>query len=260
MKINLFRNSIFFLLLASVTVATAGGNEERKDLTFAPIMRPKVEGTEAKGVIKMNLSSLIFTNLAFQTEYAFHKNLSGALGFSYLLGTKLPPVISSAGLADTKVNGYSLTPEFRFYPGKKEKHQAPHGFYFAPYARYAKFNFSASYLDAVRNFNGTIDATYSGFAGGLMIGSQWIIGNHFSIDLFIVGGHVGSGSLEINAYDPNVSEMDDLEKEAVKQSIKNTASFIGTGSATVEGDNIKASFATPFNGLRGLGLNIGFAF
>ena len=237
-------------------------------------LRPSADESP-KSVIKMNISQIGFTNLSFQYEYAFHKNMSGALGISFFIPRKLPSAFSvgeettdaALGLLSPTFKAWAFTPEFRFYPGAKEENVAPHGFYLAPYFRYAKYGVSASYGAKVNNKVETFSysLSYAGFTGGLMIGSQWIIGEHFSLDWWILGGGAGSAKVTAQAASStaNMSPQDqaDLKKEIEglydEPNILNLSNPVVTTTAT--------SFKMVFNGvpmrsIRGFGICLGFAF
>jgi len=231
-----------------------------------------------KQVVKLNLSQLFLTNIALQYEYGFHKNFSAALGVSYLVPRKLPTLVydepsSVDGFISPKFGGFSITPEVRFYPGKKETRQAPHGFYLAPYFRYTRYKVSGDYNDVVsasvtNKYKGT--ATYSGNSFGLMIGSQWIIGKHFSIDWWIIGGGYGKAKLKLEAVavDGNLN-YNAVQQENLKNDIKNNIGDLGRygdGNLTVESTPNSASATVKglsnisLRGLVVFGLNLGFAF
>lgn len=229
-----------------------------------------------KHVIKLNLSQLALTNISLQYEFAFHKNFSAALGGSYLLPRNIPsqfftPSSNGSGYQLPKFGGWSVTPEIRFYPGKKVKHQAPHGFYLAPYFRYSKYNLNSDYVN-IDSASGDrqdykVKASYSGFTAGLMIGSQWIIGKHFSIDWWIIGGGYGKAKFKINAESTDGSlnmspqEQDDLKRD-IRDNIEELGSF-GNGEVTVETTPNSATATVkglPMTSIRGFGLTLGFAF
>lgn len=246
----------------------------KKKSTFLKDETPAV--STPKNVIKLNLSQLALVNFSLQYERAFHKNFSAALGVSYMLKRDIPgqiftPTENGSGYQLPQFGGWAITPEIRFYPGKKVKHQAPHGFYMAPYFRYSKYSMYSSYVDidsiSGDRSNYEVKASYSGFTAGLMLGSQWMIGKHFSIDWWIVGGGYGKAKLKIHAEstDPGFylspQEQDDL-KQDVKENTSELGSF-GNGEITVETTSNSATTTVsglPMISLRGFGLTLGFSF
>lgn len=239
-------------------------------------MKDDAPASSPKQVIKLNLTQLALTNISMQYEFAFHKNFSAALGVSYLIKREIPsqfftPSSNGEGYALPKFGGWSVTPEIRIYPGKKVKHQAPHGFYLAPYFRYSKYSMSTLYVDRdsttgqQNTYN--VKAAYSGFTAGLMIGSQWIIGKHFSIDWWILGGGYGKAKFMINSEstDGNL-HMSPQEQENLKNDIRTNIGELGSfgnGEVTVETTHNSATATVrglPMTSIRGFGLVLGFAF
>ncbi len=287
-KLTLILASVLLTSFTFQLKADKGNPDENKDSLKeedAPksilLRKPAAEMLGSKQVIKLSLSQLIFTNFSFQYEYAFHKNMSGALGLSFLLPRSIPGYFFKAP-TDANTSGYSLpnfggwaiTPEFRFYPGAKVNHQAPHGFYFAPYFRYAKYTLKANYTDVGTNASTgapydnhyAVKASYYGHTIGLMIGSQWIIGKHFSIDWWIVGAGAGRAkfSIEGTSTDANTN-LSSADQAQLNSDISGSMSDLGSfGKGTVVVTTTSNSAKVVVSGLPMLsvraGLTLGFAF
>ena len=275
-KIIITVTMVSFAFITKVTANHEPFLKEKKSV----LLKSSVEAGSRtpKQVVKLNISQLFLTNLALQYEYGFHKNFSAALGVSYLVPRKMPTQVydepsSADGFISPKFGGFSITPEIRFYPGKKETRQAPHGFYLAPYFRYTRYTVSADYNEVVsptvtNKYKGT--ATYSGNSFGLMIGSQWIIGKHFSIDWWIIGGGYGKAKLKLEAVALNENlNYTDLEQENLKNDLKNNIGELGRygdGNVTLESTPNSASATVKglsnisLRGLVVFGFNLGFVF
>jgi hypothetical protein len=237
--------------------------------------RDRVNGIpEAKFVFKWNLSPIIFTEFAFQAEYAFHKNMSGALGFAIMPARGLPsPFISGAQqanqfLTSSKVSHWSITPEFRYYPGKKEVHQAPHGFYVAPYFRYEKYKYTASYRYTTgdkKDVGVDFTATYGGPTFGLMVGAQWRITQNLYFDWWIVGGGGGTASFVLDSQLSGAT-LSQANQDEVKKSLEENFGLLssivgGKPTVTVTSTSAKAELSgLPNSSLRLMGFCFGFAF
>lgn len=227
-------------------------------------------------VIKLNASQLALKNISLQYELGFHKNMSVALGYSNFLRREIPSQIYSNDKADgyqlPYMKGWAITPEFRFYPGKKEEKQAPHGFYLAPYMRYSKYTLGADYIEidattkAIRKYEMT--GTYKGSTVGLMLGSQWIVGKHFSFDWWILGGGVGKAKLVLEAKGSGLNltpaQQDDL-KSNVTDNLGELGKF-SKGAVAIETTSNSAKITisgVPMTSIRGAlvaGFNFGFKF
>jgi len=236
------------------------------------VVKDEGDGYYPHSVVKLNLTQLAILNLSLQYEFAFHKNISVAIGVSRFLPHPFPGLFtkddpSGEGLRDAKFSGTSITPEFRFYPGRKQKHKAPHGFYLALYLRYATYTLSSQYYNIYNNQNYGYDvsATYKGVNGGLMLGYQWIIAKHVSLDFWILGGGFGQAKFNLTANSQGVSLSPDQQNQ-VKQAVYDEmlqAKFLNASDPviTTTDHSVQASMSgLPMASLRGLGLCLGIAF
>lgn len=236
------------------------------------LIRMDYDEETPNSVLKMNVSQLGVRNLSFQYEYGFHKNMSGALGLSSLMKQKSPTFFTEEdptgeGLRNTEIKGFAITPEFRFYPGVKDEHQAPHGFYVGAYYRYAKYTYTSDYSVKVstgRTYAYDLVATYKGGTFGLLLGSQWIIGKHFSIDWWILGGGAGNSRFLLEAagsgFIMNAQEQADV-KAAIEDRIGDVPVVDLGGKVTTTSNSVKmTSDKLPMLSFRGFGLCLGFAF
>jgi len=157
--------------------------------------------------IKINLMALALNNISVFGEFAFHKNMSGQLGFRYMiplnLTKKLSSVIPDSLGITAKMSGYAITPEFRFYPGKHEENAAPHGFYLGLYGRYSKLN-----IDFTKEFNGSYGRKTVDFKLGLtQMSAGFILGAQgakkgVTIDWWIMAAGIGVAQMKGTAKDP----------------------------------------------------------
>lgn len=223
---------------------------------------------ENKSVVKLNLSALAYKSYSFQYEMALAKNMSVACGLRLTPNIGFPKRItaldSTGELAKIGIKGWAFTPEFRFYPGKKEKKQAPRGFYLAPYLRYTHFatNIPVTINDSITgahtfSMTGNINALTLGF----MIGAQWIIKDRVSIDWWILGGSTGSykSTFEIEA---DLKGVPQSERTKWENDIQTTVSQL-PGVSSVEGKVYDTKLTVDVKGkLAGVrsGVCIGFAF
>lgn len=229
---------------------------------------------EPNMVVKWNVTQLAFRNLSFQFEYGFHKNFSGALGFNFLLKRSFPELFveqdpTGEGLHDPELKGWAITPEFRFYPGRKEEKKAPRGFYLAPYFRYAKYTIDSQYSIAFsdgKNYSYDFQLTYSGYSAGLMIGQQWLIGKHFSIDWWIIGAGAGKAKIKMDAVGSGIVMNAQDQAEAKQQvegefsdSIWGYDADVSTTSNSIKAE-VKGLSMISLRSLVIFGLNLGIAF
>lgn len=123
--------------------------------------------------IKVNLLSPLASTFSGFYERKIAPNASVQLGLSF----------TGAELDDMKLNGWSITPEFRYYAGKKEAMQ---GFYVAPFMRFGNFEVSDDFAKA----------DLKSIGAGLLVGNQWIFRKGLSLDVFM-GPSYSSGNLKL---------------------------------------------------------------
>lgn len=251
---------VFFCVLSAMSTLTFGqvrGGGRSSD--YDPMEKPNI--------VKLNLSSLAYKNIALQYERVLGEKISVALGVRFMPKGALPLTKSidnaasgdSASFSDWKAGSFAITPEFRFYP----KH-AGKGFYLAPYLRYrnVSMDFPIDYTDD----NGgaqkiSVTGNASSFMGGLMIGSQFNLGKMVTLDWFIIGVQYGvtNGKMDIKTTQTlSASDQTDIRNDL--DDFKETLNAFNDFSYTVgaNGGSISGKFGAV--GFRGFGLNLGFKF
>ena len=224
----------------------------------------RISGDNPKNVIKINVFALGLSNFSFQYERVLGQKYAVALGFSMMPSRNLPTLLSdldsSKTLSKLKISDWSITPEFRWYPGTKQG--APHGFYLAPYLRYSNTDLTLPYeytLSGMGSRTDNIEGNYTGFGGGLMMGAQWLIKQKFSIDWWILGGHYGSGSSSVSIA-ADYTSLSATQRAEVKAKLDKTELPVGKINSSITDTGAKINIdKLPYFGLRG-GLTIGYAF
>lgn len=232
-----------------------------------------VNAVLGKNLIKFNLSGLAIQNYMLQYERVLSKGQSIALTFSIAPNVPLPfksTLLSDFGnnsdaaraIITTTYKKYTATLEYRFYFSGK----APKGLYFAPFARYMNMNQSNVYTFTPSDgklHTANMHSSFGGFAGGFLIGDQFLIGPHFAIDWWIVGPFYGTN---INAgfvgTDPQMGDMssqdlanvvDDIQK--IKLPLYKTTAVLTQATNTIE-----AKVKGPYYGVRAFGLCLAYRF
>lgn len=219
-------------------------------------------------IVKVNLTALPLKNFSIQYERVLQQKISVALGIRFMPNGNLPfkeslndaangdPDIEKA-INNAQMSNFSITPEFRFYPGKKGYGR---GFYIAPYYRYAKFTADAIPIDyTVLTSTKTIilKGDMTTHAGGLMLGAQWFLGKYVTLDWWILGAHYGAGSGSFVGT-PS-TPFNQIEQDEVRKTIENIDLPFGKITAEVTANSAKAIFDGPWGGLRA-GISIGVRF
>lgn len=215
--------------------------------------------SDAKSNIKLNILALLPVNISLQYEYTLNGNSGLCMGVSYLPERHMPgAAVSSQNegkVEDLSFSGFSITPEYRYY----FKGNGPKGLYLAGYVRYAKYTTPESDYKYDSN-DGTvktlkISGDYTVTVGGIMLGSQWLLGDKFTLDWWIIGAAFGSKEGKYSA--KGVFSSGD------QQDIKDNAADI-TGpfdvSVTTSGTEVDLVFDNNLPAIRAFGLCIGYRF
>jgi len=222
-----------------------------------------------KNNVKLNLFGLPLKNISLQYERGLTPKMSVCLGVRLQPKGTLPfksSVSNAIGDDDTasndfvnnaKLSSWGITPEFRYYFGKKPLN----GFYIAPYLRIGGNSLTWSYAFREDNgsmrpidFTGKINSIY----GGLMLGAQWHFGKSFLIDWWILGPSYGSMKINLSA-DTDLSDLSADDRKDLEESLDG----IGYGGheldSKIDNSGIRVSGRLPMFGLR-TGLCIGYTF
>ena len=223
-----------------------------------------------KNVVKINLVSLVFKNASLQYERVVAPKMSFALGVSIMPKSGLPFAQSlkenfadnddaQRAIESTKLSNFSITPEYRFYVGKKG---APIGFYVAPYLRYSKMTFEQLYEFTASNnkvYKPLISGDINNIGGGVMLGSQWALGSNITLDWWIAGGHIGSSSGTLLGK-ADMSDMSEADKKQLENDIEAVDIPLYDFDATVRSNEVEVKLKGGSAGIRAFGIALGFRF
>ncbi|RSK50867.1 DUF3575 domain-containing protein [Hymenobacter rigui] len=155
-------------------------------------------------VVKVNILSPLVKTGSFFYEHKLSDNSSlqlGALFTSWKVDGN-----------NTKVSGFALTPEYRFY--LSERSTAPEGFYVGPFLRYQNLTLKDTYEEYSYDANGnprtttqTDEASLNTFGGGVVVGRQWIFKERFALDLFL-GPSYNGGSITMKSSSSGTDSFD----------------------------------------------------
>lgn len=235
-----------------------------------------VSDKPSKNLIKVNLTSLAILNFSLQYERVLSKNFSAAVSFSLMPKKSTPTIIADQFVrvgeifvdemdAETEdiirnlsFSSYSITPEVRFYPGKKGYGT---GFYMALFYRYGHYEasnlpipYTTDLPDEITIFT---SGTITSHTGGLLLGYQWSLGKHMCLDWQMFGPHFGVSSgdfLGLPSSPLSAQDQTDIEDEFMK-----VDSRLLDQTITATADEVKMSFNGPWGGIR-FAVSIGVKF
>lgn len=145
--------------------------------------------------LKVNIFSPLVRTGSFFYEHKVGDHNSAQLG----------GLFTNWSSGSTKVTGFAITPEYRFY--LSEKKPAMQGFYFAPYMRYQ--NLTLTVADDYMDINGNSrqsegKASLNTIGGGVLAGYQFVFKRRFTLDTFL-GPSYNGGSLKVTVGDESQS-------------------------------------------------------
>lgn len=225
----------------------------------------------SSNLVKVNLSSFVLRNTSLQYETPVSGRISLAMGVRFMPNGGLPlrGVIKNYMnardsavnrlLEESRLGNFAITPELRFYVGRRK---APFGFYIASFLRYGIYNATLPFDYDSQNgkkYTALARGTMSSLTGGFLLGAQWYLGSHIFLDWYILGPHYGlpTGYFEAPM---DLSGLSSQEQKQFEQDINNSNIPLIKLNATVDNSGVKMNVNGSIVGIRGLGINIGYRF
>lgn len=224
-----------------------------------------VSDKPSKNIIKVNLTSLPIKNFSLQYERVITKRISAAASFSMMPERNIPSVnllVKGVNMIadelDTEtediirnvlISSYSVTPEVRFYLGKKGYST---GFYLSLFYKYGHFeasNIAIPYTndleeDITINTGGTITS----HTGGFLMGCQWALGKHMCLDWQMFGPHYGVSSGDFRGV-PS-SPLSATDQAEIEDEFMKIDSPLLEQSVDATADEVKMLMDGPWAGIR----------
>jgi hypothetical protein len=220
-------------------------------------------------IFKVNLTGIVLKNYSFQYERILNKKIAVALSFRTMPESSVPLKNLILDAADDdeqtkevldalRISNTAITPEVRFYLGKKGFGK---GFYIAPFYRYASFKTNNMKFTYTNSLGGNNDILLSGkltsHTGGIMFGSQWNLGKHFCLDFWILGPHYGSGNGFFEG--KTTVPLNTFEQNSLRQELEDFDLPLTKESSTVNANGATLTLDGPWGGIRS-GLSLGIRF
>jgi len=238
-------------------------------LSFPVFSQEEEEPKESpkNNIVKINLSALVVKNISVQYERKVAKRVSVAANVHYRPFGQLPFLSAIEKAIDDpsvpanqlKWGGIGVTPEVRFYVGKKG---ALRGFYLAPFANISKYkaDLPIEYSNGAIDKTGIFKGNISTVTGGLMLGAQWKLGKSVYLDWWIIGPNYGSAKGDLTLTTAlSSTEQADL-RDQIEELIADAPFDKLVDSYSVNNSGAIINAKGPWGGLRGFGFNLGFRF
>ncbi len=167
----------------------------KKLLTAAALFLAAGSASAQSNIFKVNvLSPLVRTGSFF-----YERKLNDASSL------ELGGLFTSWTVLDTKITGFAITPEYRFYLSANKS--ALQGFYVGPFLRYQNLALKTPYQGTDEDGNPTsqtAEAALNTFGGGVVVGHQWVFKQRFALDTFL-GPSYNGGTLKARSDDSGAS-------------------------------------------------------
>jgi hypothetical protein len=262
------KRTITFALLLTVSVISVAYCQPKKFIdSIKPLNAERNIYQSRKNLVKISLTSLAFRNYQFQYERVLNKTFSLSLSYAMIPNGEVPlkslaeeylddPQFVNI-IASTNMEYTGITPELRIYLGKGYGK----GFYLAPFYRSSKYTFKNLPFDYDIDAGGTrtlnTNGSIKGNSFGLLLGTQFNLGNRIVLDWWILGPHYGSstGNLEGIASQPlSTTEQSSLSSELIDIDIP-----LVDIENEVSAQGAKISIDSAWAGIRA-GFSLGFRF
>ena len=264
---------IFLLTLFFGITLFAGAQaaSEREGNLYGSAYQTDYEVKQQMNLFKINLTAIPIRNYSFQYERVLTKKLSVAISYKTMPSGNVPFKNSIIKMSDNDpdvedmlnkltMSHSAITPELRWYVGKKGYGR---GFYIAPFYRYAKFN--AENLSVTYEEGGptptentiTLEGSNTANTFGLMFGAQWALGKHLVLDWWILGPHVGKSKGELigNSLTPMSTEA----QNEIRDALESIDIPLIDKTVTVTANRASVAFDGMWGGLRA-GISFGIKF
>lgn len=238
--------------------------------SVATVKDHKAPSAHLYNFFKINLPGILLKNYSVQYERVLFRKISIAISYRTMPSATIPfkdAIIKASNTTDTntkttlekfRISNFAITPEVRIYLSKQGY---GHGFYVAPFYRYASFK--TSDLSFTYQGNSSVEGNVSmsgkltSNTGGFLLGFQKYIGKHVCIDTWLLGPHYGSATGEFSGTPDKPLTSD--EQADIRQQLNNIEIPLTKKTVTVTANNASLKLDGPWAGLR-IGLCIGVRF
>lgn len=222
----------------------------------------------SKNFVKLNLTSLAVLNLSLQYERVLSRSVSAAVSFSMMPENNLPTYladqfISAAGdmsdegideetediIRNMLISSYTITPEVRFYLGKKRYGR---GFYMALFYRYGHYEVSKLPIPFTNDLDEEITIDTRGeiisHTGGFLLGYQWALGKHMCLDWQMFGPHFGVSSGDFLGVPSSPLSQED--QSTIEEEFLNIESSLFEQTVDASANEVTMGLDGPWGGVR----------
>jgi Protein of unknown function (DUF3575) len=185
--------------------------------TDAAFCQSGSDSIQRKNIIKYDISGNILYNNTY--NFSFERVIKKNQTMSLTVGNEQLPTLLSLFEDDESestttrktASGFKLGLDYRFYLGKENKYNSPHGVYIGPYLAYHDFknSWNLTIEDGTGTQTGVVNGKFQVLNVGFQAGYQFLINNRWSIDMSFLGASLSNYRARMDV-DGNFN-MDDSE-------------------------------------------------
>ncbi len=211
-------------------------------------------------MVKINTAALLMSNLSLLYERQLNDHWTVLLGSGFRWSGSTPKVL---GLGDviltteaSGIQGFSITPEIRYYFNFCECGGSPSGFYTGLYGRYTKFygNLTFNVWNGSEYYDALVSSNLRELGVGIQLGYQFVFKKRWTVDIMFAGPRLSTYKFKADL------ESDDLEAlvDSIEEEINKRRESIGMDPISIDpSTELEANFG--FKNFR-YAVGVGFMF
>jgi hypothetical protein len=186
-------------------------------ITFRVTAQEPHEQVQRMNTIKYEFTQLIYPNsYIFSYERVTTPNQTFCISGGY---EEFPNILGVSSTTNVKRNlnksGFKAGAEYRFYLKNENKYLAPRGVYIGPYLSYHDFYNKKEIevdVDGIKE-TALLKTDFSIFNVGFQLGYQFVISNHLTLDLVLIGPSVSNYRASMKMEGDFTFDKEDVENE-----------------------------------------------
>jgi hypothetical protein len=145
-------------------------------------------------LIKLNFSTRMLYPVAYVLSYERvlnpHRSFSITGGYLELFRSSNFASVNTVG--GKTASGFTVGADYRFYPQKENKFNAPHGLYFGPYIGYYSFSNTWFLTAPISGNSGSLESQVGIGNLGFQVGYQYILNDRWAFDMVFLGPSISN--------------------------------------------------------------------
>ena len=207
-------------------------------------------------IVKVNTAALLVKNVSVLYERKLNQHWTVLAGAGYRWGGNVPKVLGLGGVIvsseSARINGFSFTPEVRYYFNFCECGGSPSGFYAGLYGRYTKYwgSLNFHFWNGSEYKEALVASNLRELGAGLQLGYQFVFKQRWTVDIMFAGPRLSTYKLS--------GDLDSEDMEAlistIEEEINKKLGWLGMDPISIDPST---EFETNF-GFRNFRYAIGF--